>query len=288
MNANNIIINLNGTEQTINTALEALNAEKDVGAAHVLLTALEEAVKVWNQETVKAAVDAFVHEAEQDRTTFFRDFIQDPFVEVARVKQSKDDGTYSVVPAMKQVSFSDVEKAWGKLHDGTLAQSKRYVGMIARFTHNMHTNLCAALSEEGPKVKVQKFRGDAVEVAEYDFNGNSVGKLQGQLQAIVETILPEGMELKMVKADVRALLAAHQTEKMMEFTTAAEKKVINQIFGSMRVRMSGEAYVVKSKARCHKVPREEISERTPAQEEKTSKIPDRAEAAATLGKKSGK
>ena len=275
-------MNTNTTTMSIDEMIEALNAESNVAAADKLLATLNEAVKAENKAIIAAAVESFVKSAEASPADFFRAFIADPFVNVKRVKKDSKSGEYSVVDAVRQVSFAEVETAYGKAHKGqTLAQSKRYVGMIARFTHNLHANLCGALSEEGSKVTVSKYNGQTVE--EHDFNGTSIGKLQTQLNAIVSTILPEGMTLQMVKADVRAIMAAHQTEKFMEFTTAAEKKVLNQIFGAMRIRMAGKAYTVNSKALCHKA---KESNQTPAQEERTSKIPERAEAEQTLSPES--
>lgn len=268
----------NTNTMSISEMLEALNAEENVFKADRLLSALNEAIKADNHSTIEAAVDAFVKSAEASPVDFFRSFVSDPFVKVKRVKKDNKTGEYFVVDAVRQVSFSEVETAYGKEHKGqTLAQSKRYVGMIARFTHNLHANLCGALSEEGKKVTVKKFNGQKVE--EYDLTGTSIGKLQAQLNVIVSTILPEGMTIQMVKTDVQALMAAHQTEKFMDFTTAAEKKVMNQIFGAMRIRMADKAYTVNSKALCHK---EKVYNQTPAQEEKASKIPDRAEAEQTL------
>lgn len=271
-------MNTNTTTMSINEMIEALNAETDVATHDKLLATLNEVVKAENKATIASAVESFVKSAEVAPTDFFRAFIADPFVNVKRVKKDNKSGEYSVVDTVRQISFSEVESAYGNAHKGqTLAQSKRYVGMIARFTHNLHANLCGELSEEGAKVTVRKYNGQAVE--EHDFNGTSIGKLQSQLNSIVSTILPEGMTIKMVKADVRALMRAHQTEKFMEFTTAAEKKVMNQIFGAMRTRMAGKAYVVHSKALCHKA---KESNQTPTQEERTSKIPERAEAEQTL------
>ena len=271
----------NNATMSISEMLEALNAETNVAAADKLFSALNETIKAENKEIIESAVESFVKSAETDPADFFRAFIADPFVNIKRVKKDNKSGEYSVVDAVRQVSFAEVETAYGKAHKGqTLAQSKRYVGMIARFTHNLHASLCGALSEEGQKVTVRKFNGQKAE--EYDFTGTSIGKLQAQLNAIVSTILPDGMTIQMVKADVRAIMAAHQTEKFMEFTTAAEKKVMNQIFGAMRIRMAGKAYTVNSKALCHKA---KESNQTPAQEEKTSKIPERPEAEQILSHK---
>lgn len=275
-------MSINTTSMSISELVEALNAENNVAAADKFLAALNEGIKAENKATIASAVESFVKSAEASPVDFFRSFIADPFVKVKRVKKDNKSGEYSLVDAVRQISFAEVENAYGNAHKGqTLAQSKRYVGMIAHFTHNLHANLCGALSEEGQKVTVKKFNGQQVE--EYDFTGTSIGKLQTQLNAIVSTILPEGMTIQMVKADVRAIMAAHQTEKFMEFTTAAEKKVLNQIFGAMRIRMAGNAYVVNSKAACHKA---KESNQTPAQEERTSKIPERAEAEQTLSPES--
>lgn len=284
---NNITTTNEKTTMTAAEILEALNNEKNTDNVPKLAAALDEAVKADNAKIVHGAVMDFVRAAEQDKSVFFRSFITNPYVTIQRVKMNKETGKRELSDGKRQISFSEIEKEYGKNHDGeSLAQAKRYIGMIARFTHNLHANLCGALSEDAGDagiVKVETYNGVDVNIKEYDFTGNSITKLHEQLNAIVSTILPQDMELKMVKADVRAIMAAHQTEKFMEFTTAAEKKVMNQIFGAMRVRMTGKAYSVTSKALCHK----KKNKRSEKQEEKTSRIPDRPGSKEMLSKKAG-
>jgi len=57
----------------------------------------------------------------------------------------------------------------------------------------------------------------------------------------------------MVKADVRALLDACTQEKDMTFKVINEDQMINKIFNSLEIRMNDKAYVITSKAKCHKV-----------------------------------
>ena len=285
-NTNTIII---AEGMSIEEKLELLNAEKNREAAGKLIASISEDLKAENKETIKTAVETFAHEAARDLSNFFATFLSDPYVTVRRLKESKEDGTFSIVDGIRQVSFAEVDSVYGKENHGmTIAQSKRYVGMIARFTHNLYLNLCGDLSVKTPdgkgKVTVHKYNGqDDV----YDFSGYSINKLQEQLNTIVQTIMPEGERIPMVKADVRYLLAVNQKEKNgtrdVTLVTSNEKTIMNRIFKAMGIRKANHAYNVESKAACHKV---KESNQTPAQEEQTSKIPERPEAEATLSKKS--
>ena len=280
MNENTTIANLteeNLKAMTIEERLDALNNTSSKDLAYKIQTGLESDLKAENEENVKLAVETFAHEAARDVDNFFACFIKAPYAPVRKLKQDKDSGEWSIVPAQKRISFTQVDHKYGEENKGqTIANTKYYVGMIARFTNNLYRAKAGELSEgvgkEQAIVRVQYNGTD--EQKEYDFSGCSIGKLAEQLDAIVKTIMPEGKEIKTVRADVRYIMTAFATAKEGKVKTMNEQRVTLAIFDALRVRMESKAYVIESSAKCHK---SKVSDRKPSDEEKSSRIPDRPE-----------
>ena len=271
-------MSINTTSMTITELLEAINAEPNAAEKDAMVQTLREKVKADNDEHVKIAVEAFAHAAAADLTTFFDCFLTDASVSVKKVSQDAKTMEWKVTDARKTIAFAEVEKVFRQEnHNQPLARSMHYVGLTARFLHNLYVFTCTTLSEDSQKVAMAKYNGPAI--TEADFAKASKTQLQKQLQAIVDEVLPEGYVLKMNRVDVNALILAFTRNKELNFKTVNEAALLRNIFAAMRTRKAGRAYSVESKAACHKA---KESNQTPAQEERTSKIPERAEAEQTL------
>lgn len=196
----------------------------------------------------------------------FIEYINNPFVKLVRVKENAKTKEHELTASKKQIPFSRLEAAYqaegcpvladGKIDSDlskTLAQSKRYHAMLAYFVDNLTRNIAGDLSENTKKVSVPKLTaGNDAERKEYDFSGNSINALETQLNAIVATILPENMTVKMMRTDVKALKQAATTEKFMQFSMSNEGRILNKIFSAIEIRMNNKAYTLTSKAKAHK------------------------------------
>lgn len=134
--------------------------------------------------------------------------------------------------------------------------------MISNFAHNLCKNIAGDLSDSGKTVTIPTFNGEIEK--EFDFGGSSINALEKQLNAIAETILPAEICPKMIKAVVKAIKAACVKEKMLVFTLQNENAIINKIFNAFEIRINNKAYILGSKAECHKVKTEKKNKKAVA------------------------
>lgn len=259
---------------TLDQMVESLNAIRTTGSGAEIqeaINGINAACKAQTTENIQKRVDAILA-LEADRVAMFTDFINNPMAETVRLKQDIKTGEYALTNGEKQISFMQLESAFQKLHgtkhaDGsveadtekTLAQSKRYYAMLAYFVDNLMRNIAGDLSEQAKKVNVPTLTTKQDRPADYDFSGSSLSALESQLRAIVNTILPADMSVKMLKVDVKALKQAATTEKVMKFTMANESRMMDKIFAAIRIRMNDEAYELASKAKAHKPAKEKLT-----------------------------
>lgn len=169
------------------------------------------------------------------------------------METDKDTGEFIIIERPRQIGFKQLDNAFAEANPEkkTLANSMRYYGMISLFVHNLACNITEDLSEEAHKVTVPEFHGK--QETEFDFSACSMTGLEKQLNAIVAAILPQELAPKMLKADVKVIRLACVQDKMLRFTIQNESRIINMIFNAIKIRMNDEAYVVSSRAKCHKV-----------------------------------
>lgn len=270
-------IEIKKQEYTLEQAVDLLNQSRGDAIEGTVIAALMEGIKVENQERVKAAVADFAELAHEDREKFWDQYIQSPFAEIVKLKEDRANSQYELVTAQRRIFFEAVDHAYWDAHKDTIAGDRHYEWMVQRFTHNLHKGVCERLSEDAKKViTVQGHFKDSPDV-KVDFSGTSINKLREQLQAIVNAILPEGRRPRVAKADVRYIQECFSSGKNRRTKTGSERDVLALVFDAVYVRTNDVAYEVRSMAKCHRTPRSEISERSDAQEEKASRIPDRAE-----------
>lgn len=259
---------------TLDQMVESLNTIRTTGSGADIQKALDginAACKAQTTENIQKRVDAILA-LEADRVAMFTDFINNPMAKTVRLKQDAKTGEYALTNGEKQISFMQLESAFQKRHgtkhaDGsveadtekTLAQSKRYYAMLTYFVDNLMRNIAGDLSEQAKEVNVPTLTTKQDKPADYDFSGSSLSALEGQLRAMVNTILPADMSVKMLKVDVKALKQAATTEKVMKFTMANESRMMNKIFAAIRIRMDDEAYELTSKAKAHKPAKEKLT-----------------------------
>lgn len=285
---NNIAPIVDETVKTAAELLDELNAVTDENVRKTIVVQLAEVLKSENKAATKTAIRALVTKYAEDQSAFWTELVNNPYAPILKLKEN-EDGNFELIPGKRRILFSQVDHAYGEDNNGqTIAQSKNYHRMIARLTNNLYRATCAELSEEAVAVIRTKFHGKTEETA-VNFTGTSIGSLLEQVQALVDTIFPADQTTHMVRADVRYLLKAFANAKDGEVKTANEKRVESAVLDAFRVRKAEVAYKVTSTAKCHKEPKPK-AERTEAQEEKTSRIPERPEAVATVSKaaKNGK
>lgn len=283
--------------------LNAVHSTMTAAQVEKAVTAIKEAVKAENAAAVDIRAIQLVKM--DDQAQMFTDYINDPAVPVVRLAQSKTTGEYKLTLGKRHISFAKLEATYQRINgtkhaDGTvdpdksktLTQSKRYAAMLSYFADNLTRLIAGDLSENGSKKKVSVpslTAGTADQRKEYDFTGSSINALESQLNAIVSTILPADMVVKMKRVDVRALKQAATKEKLLDFTMKNEADLLARIFAAVKVRMNDDVYKLTSNAKAHKekkIKTKTANEKQSAKtEEKMSRVPERPEAAKTLSKK---
>lgn len=252
MNTNTNTVNNTTEIKTSAQLLEELNAIRTTATATEVNKRIAELTEQLKADS-KANLDARIAELlEMDKVTLFKEFINNPCYTAVRLATDKDSGDYVIIERDRQIGFRQLDKAYTeKLPENkTLANSLRYYGMVSNFAHNLCKNIAGDLSDSGKTVTVPTFNGEKEK--EFDFGGSSINALEKQLNAIAETILPSEICPKMIKADVKAIKASCVKEKMLVFTLQNENTIINKIFNAFNVRINDKAYVLTSKAECHK------------------------------------
>lgn len=282
------------------TTKTAAQLVSDLNAVHSTMTAaqvdkavtvIKEAVKAENAAAVDFRAGQLVKM--DDRAQMFTDYINDPTVPIVRLTQSKTTGEYKLTPDKRHIPFAKLEATYQRINgtkhaDGTvdpdksktLTQSKRYAAMLSYFADNMTRLIAGELSDNESKKKVSipsLTAGTADQRKEYDFTGNSINALESQLNAIVSTILPADMVVKMKRVDVRALRQAATKEKLLDFTMKNEADLLAHIFAAVKVRMNDDVYKLTSNAKAHK----EKKVKTTSKKQTAAKKPNKHNAITT-------
>lgn len=283
--------------------LNAVHSTMTAAQVEKAVTVIKEAVKAENAAAVDLRAVQLVKM--DDRAQMFVAYINDPTVSIVKLAQSKTTGEYKLTPDKRQISFAKLETTYQRINgtkhaDGTvdpdrsktLTQSKRYAAMLSYFADNMTRLIAGDLSENGSKKKVSVpslTAGTADQRKEYDFTGSSINALESQLNAIVSTILPADMVVKMKRVDVRALKQAATKEKLLDFTMKNETDLLAHIFAAVKVRMNDDVYKLTSNAKAHKEKKAKTTSKkqtakTKGKSNKTAaKKPNKPKAIATTG-----
>lgn len=281
----NTAVTIAETTKTMDQLMEELNAIRVDGSGSEISTLVNQIVEKCKEQTaenIKARISEILG-MESDRVAMFTEFINNPMAPTVRMKQDPNTGEYSVAEGEKQISFVALEKAYEAMGGKTLAQSKHYYAMLTYFVDNLTRNIAGDLSEQVKKVQAPNLTTKEEKPAEYDFSGISVNALEAQLNALVSTILPAEMSIKMKRVDVKALKQAATSEKMMKFRMNDEARMLNKVFAAVRIRMNDEAYELTSKAKAHKAAKPHLTANEAnslEQETKMSKVPERVVPAA--------
>ena len=278
-------------DKTAAEVVAILNQTEDKNLHAPIIAAIEEKLKEENKEAVKIDVETFAHCYKTDEALFWENMIELPYATIHRLVEDENDG-YILKPSKRRILFSQVDSVYQQENSGkSIAAGKNYVRMIARITDNLYKNKCADLSAEAGKdcavVRVMSNIDGETVMREVDFFKFSIGGIKDQIQALVDTVLPENERVKICSADVRYIQTVTASGNESKVKTANEKNVEKAIFDAIKTRRLGVAYEVESRAKCHKADKKQTkkSEHTEKQEEVMSKVPERPEAAATLSKK---
>ena len=278
-------------DKTAAEVVAILNQTEDKNLHAPIIAAIEEKLKEENKEAVKIDVETFAHCYKTDEALFWENMIELPYATIHRLVEDENDG-YILKPSKRRILFSQVDSVYQQENSGkSIAAGKNYVRMIARITDNLYKSKCADLSAEAGKdcavVRVMSNIDGETVMRDVDFSKSSIGGIKDQIQALVDTILPENERVKICSADVRYIQTVTASGNESKVKTANEKNVEKAIFDAIKTRRLGVAYEVESRAKCHKADKKQAkkSERTEKQEEVMSKVPERPEAAATLSKK---
>ena len=282
-------------DKTAAEVVAILNQTEDKNLHAPIIAAIEEKLKEENKQDVKLGVETFAHCYKTDEALFWANMIESPYATIRRLVEDENDG-YILKPSNRRILFSQVDAVYQEENNGkSIAAGKNYLRMIARITDNLYKSKCADLSAEAGKdcavVRVASNLDGETVMREVDFSKSSISGIKDQIQALVDTILPESERVKICSADVRYIQTVTASGNESKVKTANEKNVEKAIFDAIKTRRLGVAYEVESRAKCHKANKKadqketKKSERTEKQEEAMSKVPERPEAAATLSKK---
>lgn len=263
--------------------VKLLNEEQDLNKHAPMKKALEEVLKNENKEHMIQAVAEFVKEYGQDTNAFWNRFITDPFApRFSMVEDTEAEERYSLKEGQKRISFLKVDAKYQEENHGqTMAQAKNYCRMLARFTDNIYRKVCGELSAGCDKKQAVirvTFHGAKEDYKkDVDFSATTSKAMKAQMQAIVDTILPETHSVLVRDADLSFVLKVAQKASLDNgaVKTGKEVLILNAIMKAVDMVKNERTYVVESAAECHKEKKAKKSDRTEAQEEKTSKIPDR-------------
>lgn len=267
-----------------------LNKAEDKETIKALRELVEEKVKAENKTLVKAGIKAFAMSANDNLTAFWDSFIRNPYVPAIKLTEDDETGEFSIEPTTKYVLFSKVDAVYQDEFNGeSIANAKNYLRMIARITDNLYRATCSDLSNGVDRnlavVRVKAVIDGESTMREIDFTKTSNGGICEQMQAFVDTIMPDGQRVLIRNADVNYVRMTVANGKNGKVVTGKEGAVERLIFDAIAKRYTQTAYEVESKAACHKSKDDRRSDRTEKQEEAMSKVPERPEAAATLSKK---
>lgn len=276
-------------EKTAQELCDILNQTADRNEHAPIKAAIEAKLQDENKAAIKAEVETFARTARKDETLFWANLVMNPYATIYTLTES-EEGEYSLSERNRRLTFSQIDKRYQELYNGqTIANEKNYVRMIARITNNLYRNTCSDLSadagEDRAVIRVAAIIDGETTMREVDFSKASKTAIKAQIQAYVDTIMPEAQRVLICSADVNYIIKGFDNAKDGTVKTANEKKVEILIFDSIKSLYTKEAYKVESKAACHKQPEPKKSERTEKQEEIMSKVGERAEAANTLSKR---
>lgn len=279
-------------DMTAAEVVAILNDTEDKNLHAPILTAIDEKIKTENKASLTAAIKSFVKTANEDKTLFWDEFIRNPYAPAVKLSMNKETGEYSLEPTTKYILFSKVDSVYQDEFNGeSIANAKNYLRMIARITDNLYRATCSDLSAGVDRslavVRVKATIDGETTMREVDFTKTSNGGICEQMQAFVDTVMPDGQRVLLRNADVNYVRLSIANGKNGNVVTGKEGAVERLMFDAIAKRYTNSAYTVESKAACHKEPKQK-NERTEKQEEVMSKVPERPEAAATLSKNAEK
>lgn len=238
--------NIENLKETLKTEVNALNALYKEGTAIDELIAqrakVDTLVESINTETVNARIDALLA---MELKPMFIDFINNQTITRIKVTENKERTEFIIGDSVTKISFLQLEeKSENPLCKGV------YFKLMVIFMHNLYKstateanfNTSFSLNDEYAQL-----------VKKYDFGKTSMVELEKQLNAILEKLLPEGLEIKAIKADVKYLLRAiGNTNDSGKTIIIQEKTFVKYLFAALDHRMNKKAYEVESKMTAHK------------------------------------
>lgn len=183
-----------------------------------------------------------------DTLDLFNTYIDNRFVTLKKLKLDGKSNEYSIVDNEKQLSFLQIEKA---------ADKAICKGIYEKLTSLFMDNLTKILQDEqtvkGISMEKLALKDEYRELrTTYKFDQLSMVELEKQLNTILSFLLPDGLEIKAIKADVKYLKNAIGTTKQGKTSIMQEKTFINELFTMLYYRKNKLAYEFQSKMTAHK------------------------------------
>lgn len=207
--------------------------------------AIDELVKDINADITNQRIEELL---QLETVELFNTYIDNRFVTLKKFKLDGKTNEYTVLDYDKQLSFVLIEKA-----------SKKAIckGIYEKLTALFMDNLVKILQDE------QNVNGIAMQKLamkdeynslrkEHDFEKTSMVELEKQLNTILSYLLPEGLTIKAVKADVKYLKNTIGTTKQGKTSIMREDTFINELFTMLYYRKNKLAYEFQSKMTAHK------------------------------------
>lgn len=210
------------------------------------LANVETALKNYNESLISTRYSDLLA---MDKVMMFNDFIDNRFIELQKLVKDEKSNTYDLIATQKQLSFVELEKTSKKeICKGI------YEKLTSLFMDNLYQNIKEDLTVKCIEVKASpSLNAEYSKLRdEYSFTNTSVVAMEKQLNTILTFLLPEELEIKAVKADVKYLQYALTKVKGGTLSIMQEKTFINEMFSMLYFRKNNIAYQFQTKMTAHK------------------------------------
>jgi len=241
--------NINNKQENVNTLAEALKtlnqkyaATKSIDTETVSI--IENLLKETNSETTNMRIKELLN---MNTLEMFNEYINNRFVTIKKLKLDTKENKYVIVDTEKQLSFVQIEKASTKeICKGI------YVKLVSIFMDNLIKVLQEEQSVKGINLPKMQLKAEYQELRKkHNFDKISMVELEKQLNTILSYLLPDDLNIKAVKADVKYLKNAMSTTKQGKTVIIKEKTFINELFVMLYHRKNKIAYSFQTKMHAH-------------------------------------
>jgi DNA-binding FrmR family transcriptional regulator len=237
---------MSDVQQEVNTLNMFIEQKKPYDEISAKIASIDELLKEANAEIIDNRINDLLSMPTLD---MFNDLIDNRSIIIKRLTQDAEN-RYELSDSCKQLSFVQIVKK-----AETPICSSVYMDLVSFFMDNLYRAkkdemTVKGLSGVAPCLKIEcaKNRKDNHPV----FKDHTFTAMEKQLNLVLDAILPEGMNIKAVKADVKYLMEAVSNTKKGKTVIIREDTFVNEIFTMLYHRKNKIAYEFQSKMNAHK------------------------------------